>query len=312
MTRQSFQSLRWKPLKWWLISLIALVLALWVSGGMLPATASPDDQAVFKIGSDLVITDSQTVQDAFAIGGDLTLEKDVIVQGDAFAIGGNLQLAENAQVTGDAFAIGGQVIRAESAVVGGNEFTLLEQFSGVFDRFGVLGTIYLANLAFWLASFVVAVIAGLLLLMLLPGHITAISAAIQLRPFASLVYGIGGLAAIVILTVLTAGSALGSVLIPLANLGALLTGLFGGTAICVWLGRRLQQNHPTAHFRHFWLGLVLLFIVSLIPLVGGFLISLMTLFGFGATLLARYGTQPAETLPAQLDHPEQPLTHQPE
>ena len=99
-------------------------------------------------------------------------------------------------------------------------------------------------------------IAGLLLLLLLPGHITAISAAIQLRPFASLVYGFGGLAAIVILTVLTAGSALGSVLIPLANLGALLTGLFGGTAICVWLGRRLQQNHPTAHFRHFWLGLV--------------------------------------------------------
>lgn len=301
MTRPSSQPLRWKPLKWWLISLLALVLALWVSGGMLPATASPDDQAVFKIGGDLVITDSQTAQDAFAIGGDLTLEKNAIVQGDAFVIGGNLQLEENAQVTGDAFAIGGQVIRADSAVVGGNEFTLLEQFSGIFDRFGVLGTLYLTNLVFWLASFIVAMIVGLLLLLLLPGHITAISAAIQLRPFASLVYGFGGLAAIAILTVLTAGSALGSVLIPLANLGVLLTGLFGGTAICVWFGQRLQQNHPTAHFRHFWLGLFLLFIISLIPIAGGFLISLMTLFGFGATLLARYGTQSAKTLPAQLD-----------
>lgn len=308
MTRQFSQPLRWKPLKWWLISILALMLALWVSGGVHPALASPDDQAIFKVGGNLIITESQTVQDAFAIGGDLTLEKDVVVQGDAFAIGGDLTLEENAQVTGDAFAIGGRVIRAESAVVGGSEFTLLEQFSSVFDRFGVLGTLYLANLVFWIASFMVAVVAGLLLLLLLPGHITEISAAVQLRPFGSLVYGIGGLAAIALLTVLTAGSALGSVLIPLANLGVLLTGLFGGTAICIWLGQRLQQNHPTAHFRHFWLGLFLLFIVSLIPFAGGFLISLMTLFGFGATLLARYGTQSAKTLPAQLDRFE----HQPE
>ena len=144
------------------------------------------------------------------------------------AIGGDLQIEENARVTGDAFAIGGQVVRAESAVVSGSEFTLLEQFSGVFDRFGVLGTFYLIGLIFWMASFVAALIAGLLLLMLLPGHITAISAAIRLRPLTSLVYGIGGLAALSILTVLTAGNILGAVLILLANLAFLVTVLFGG------------------------------------------------------------------------------------
>ncbi|MGB7086960.1 MAG: hypothetical protein WBD47_15480 [Phormidesmis sp.] len=172
----------------------------------------------------------------------------------------------------------------------------------------MFGTLYLTNLAFWLMGFVVAAIAGLLLLLLLPGHIEEIASAVQLRPFASLVYGIGGLATLAILTVLTAGSALGSILIPLANLAVLLTGLFGGTVICVWLGRRLQQRQPTAHFRHFWIGLVLLFIISLIPIAGGFLVSFMTLFGFGATLLARYGTHSAESLPAQLDRFE----HQPE
>lgn len=308
MKGQSLQVLRWKPLKWWLVSLLALAIALWVSGSTLPALASPSDQAIFKVGGDLTLTESQTAHDAFTIGGDLTLQEGVTIQGDAFAVGGNLQLEDNTQVAGDAFAIGGRVIRAESAVVTGSEFTVLEQFSGIFSRFGVFGTLYLTNLAFWLMGFVVAAIAGLLLLLLLPGHIEEIASAVQLRPFASLVYGIGGLATLAILTVLTAGSALGSILIPLANLAVLLTGLFGGTVICVWLGRRLQQRQPTAHFRHFWIGLVLLFIISLIPIAGGFLVSFMTLFGFGATLLARYGTHSAESLPAQLDRFE----HQPE
>ncbi len=61
------QSLKWKPLKWWFVSLLALALAVWFSSSALPALASPDDQTLFKIGSDLIIPESQTVQDACLI-----------------------------------------------------------------------------------------------------------------------------------------------------------------------------------------------------------------------------------------------------
>lgn len=71
--KRSSSSLKWKPLKWWVISLFALGLAIWVSSSALPALASPVDQATFKMGGDLVISKSQTRQDAFAIGGDVTL-----------------------------------------------------------------------------------------------------------------------------------------------------------------------------------------------------------------------------------------------
>jgi hypothetical protein len=300
------QSLKWKPLKWWIVSLLALAIAVWLSSSALPALASPEDQALFKIGSDLVIPESQTVQDAFSIGGDVTLQQRAQVKGDIFAIGGDLKLQENTQVEGDAFVIGGQIIRSESAVVKGSEFTVLEQLRGVFNRFGVFGTLYLVNLIFWLAGFVMAAIAGVLLLLLLPAHVDAIATVLQHRPFASLIYGIGGLVALSVVTVLTAGSALGSVLIPLANLALLLTGLFGGTAICLWLGRRLQRRAPNAHFQHFWLGLVLLFIMSLIPMAGGLLVSFIVLFGLGATLLSRYGSRPVNSQPIQLDLLDQP------
>ena len=290
----------WKPLKWWLISLLALVLALWVSGISLPVRAdpaisssnSPTEQDVFKIGGDLIVSESQTVGDAFAIGGDVTVEADAVIRGDTFAVGGDVQLADKAVVEGDVFTIGGRIIRVDSAVVGGSEFTLLERFSGVFDRFGVFGTLYLVNLIFWLVAFIGLGLVGLLLLLLLPNSVVVIASTLEVHPFNSLLYGIGGIAALFLLTVLTAGSALGAVLIPLSNLAVLLTSLFGGTAACLWLGKRLQRPHPQASFRQLWTGLIVLFVVSLVPLIGGALISLVALFGFGAALLARYGKQP--------------------
>ncbi|MGB3613625.1 MAG: hypothetical protein WBA10_07520, partial [Elainellaceae cyanobacterium] len=89
---------------------------------------------------------------------------------------------------------------------------------------------------------------------------------------------------------------------------ALLTALLGSIAVCVWLGKQLQKRQPDAHFRHFWLGLGLLFVVSLIPVVGGMLVSLIALFGFGATLLVRYGTRHATDTAMTLDR----LEHQTE
>ncbi|MGF1520006.1 MAG: hypothetical protein ACFCVB_19695 [Nodosilinea sp.] len=296
--------MKWKLVKWWLVGLLALLWAIWVGGSTLPVQANPTYQDTFKIGGDLVVAESQTVNDAFAIGGGLTVQPGAVVRGDAFAIGGNLRLEDDVQVAGDAFAIGGRVMRAESAVVNGNEFTVLENFSGLFERFGLLGTIYLANVLVWVVTFVVAAIAGWLLLLLLPGHVDAIATVIHARPFMSLASGIGGLVALILLTVLISGSVIGAIVIPLANIVVFFSWLLGGIATCVWLGKRMRSQTPSARFQHFWLGLLLLFVMSLMPIVGGLLVSMITLFGFGATLLSRYGLHAASTLPMGFDRLE--------
>ncbi|MGD1944487.1 MAG: hypothetical protein ACFB0G_24590 [Leptolyngbyaceae cyanobacterium] len=300
--------MKWKLAKWWLVGLLAILWALWVGSGYMPVQASLTNQDTFKIGGDLIIAESQTVNDAFAIGGDLTVQSGAIVQGDVFTIGGNVQLEDNAQVAGDALAIGGQIMRAEGAIVQGDEFVVLEPFNGLFERFGVLGTLYLGNVAFWVMTFIVAAIAGCLLLLLLPEHVDAIATAVQVRPFMSLVYGLGGFIALTILSVLISGSVMGAILLPLANIAALLTWLLGGVSICVWLGKRRRSQTPAARFQHFWLGWLLLFAISLIPIAGGLLVSLITLFGFGAALLSRYGLQTANSRPIRLDR----LEHQTE
>ena len=60
--------MKWKLAKWWLVGLLALLWALWVGSGYMPVQASPTNQDTFKIGGDLIIAESQTVNDAFAIG----------------------------------------------------------------------------------------------------------------------------------------------------------------------------------------------------------------------------------------------------
>ncbi|MEM6869266.1 MAG: hypothetical protein AAF528_12900 [Cyanobacteria bacterium P01_C01_bin.121] len=282
--------MKWKPLKWWLLCLIALFLTFWMSGTPAPAQSNSADQATFKVGGDLTITADQTVTDAFAIGGDLTLQPGAVVEGDAFAIGGDVLLEENAQVDGDSFAIGGKMIREPSAKVGGSEFTVLEQLSSIFDRFGVFGTLYLANVIFWLMGFIAAAVSGVLFLMLLPARVEAISTVVRTRALHSLGYGLVGLLGISLTAALLSGSALGAVVIPLINLVAAFTGLLGLTASCVWLGQRIRFHDTKASFQHFSLGLLLLFVVSLIPFFGGFLVSLFGLLGFGAALLSQYGT----------------------
>lgn len=284
-------------LKRLLFGLCALLLTLY-TGGALQAqtpTAAPfpaaSEQALFKIGGDLVVTPSQTVTDAFAVGGDVALQAGTQLPGDVFAIGGSVRLEEGVEVQGDAFAVGGRLIKAPDAVVRGSEFTVLEQLGGLFQRFGIFGTLYLANGLFWLAAFVVAAIAGCGLLLLLPKQVVVIRATLTAQPMTSFLYGIGGLVALSILTVLIAGSVLGSLLLPVANLALVLTGLLGWSAFCLWTGTQLWRTPSQSRFRQFFSGLLLLWLISLLPVVGGLLLAFASLFGFGATLLARYGTR---------------------
>ena len=305
--------MKWKPLKWWLLCLIAIAFAFWLDSVPALAQSNSADQAIFRIGGDLIVPADQTVTDAFVIDGDLTVQPGAVVEGDAFAIGGDVQIQAGAQIAGDSFAIGGKIIREQGATVGGSEFTVLERMSDVFDRFGVFGTLYLTNTLFWLVGFVAVAISGLLFLLLLPTRVETISDVVRDRPFQSLLSGLGGLLGASLVTVLLGGSALGAIAIPLVNLAVMLTGVFGLSASCLWLGQRLRSPQQTAPFRHFSLGLLLLFVVSLIPLIGGLLVSLFGLFGFGAALLSQYGTSALQPrLRASRDRTDHPLEQQPE
>lgn len=254
------------------------------------------DVDISTVGSDLVIERNQFVRkDAVAIGGSLIVSSGAKIRGDAIAIGGDVTLKTDASVDGDVVSIGGNVIREEGVNIDGD---VIEMFSGAkvladstkgfVDRFGIFGSFYIVNILLCLFGLAIVFIFGFFLLLLLPTHLQTISATIAQQPFKSGVWGLGGLVALNLLAGLLAGSLLGLILIPTANLALAIAVLLGCTATSVSIGRKIKSHGNP--LQHFTIGMFIFGTISLIPVAGGLIVLMVNLFGFGAVLLSKFGT----------------------
>lgn len=280
--------MNWKTMRPLLWAFLSAFVVLW-SGFALGSenTAFVD---VVRIGSDVTVTENQVAKDAVAIGGSVTLLEGGQVTGDAVAIGGNVNLAPNARVDQDAVAIFGEVQAESGASIGGNQVAILGGMQTLIQRFGIFGTFYFINIAFYLLTLVFVILCGIFLLLVLPTRVQTIASTINQQPFKSATWGLGSLIAAAIVSVLVAGSLLGFLLIPLIHLAVAIFGLVGCTGLSLLIGQKLWSAQSAARGRSFLLGVLILGVISLIPLVGGLIVLLVNLFGFGAVLLSRFGT----------------------
>ena len=293
--------MNWQKIKPLILAFLGAFLVIVITG--VAVANNESDIAIFKMGTDVTVPAQQVISDAVAIGGDVTILNEGQVTNDAVAIGGDLILKPNARVSGDAVAIGGQILKEEGARIDGSEVAMFSNTKVLFDRFGLLGTLYLTNALFSLISLIVIFIFGVFLLLLLPGHIQSITATMYQHPFKSGMWGLGGIVAITLFIALFAGSVFGFLLIPIANLAFAVAGLLGAIAIGLWIGKKILPRRELP-FIPFLLGMVILAAISLIPLAGGLMILMLNLFGFGAVLLSRVGTVQPETIEKRFDRLE--------
>ena len=206
----------WRKIRPLILAVLAAFLVICVSS--IAMANSENELQIFKMGTDVIVPEQQVMTDAVAIGGDVTILNQGQVTNDAVAIGGDVILKPNARVGGDAVAIGGEIVKEEGAMVAGSEFVMFSQAQVLFERFGLLGTLYLINALFSVISLSVVLAFGVFLLLLLPGHIHSITATMQQHPFKSGMFGLGGVVAITLFSALFAGSVFGFLLIPITNL----------------------------------------------------------------------------------------------
>ena len=291
----------WRKIRPLILTVIAAFLVICVSG--IAIANSENEIQIFKMGTDVIVPEQKVMTDAVAIGSDVTILNQGQVTKDAVAIGGDVILKPDASVGGDAVAIGGQIIKEEGAMVGGSEIVMFSNAQVLFERFGLLGTLYLINAFFSLISLLVVLAFGLFLLLLLPGHIQSITATMQQHPFKSGMFGLGGVVAITLFSALFAGSVFGFLLIPITNLVFAVAGLLGAISAGLWVGRKILPRREVALIP-FLVGMLILAVISLIPLAGGLIILMLNLFGFGAVLLSRVGTVQPETIQKRFDQLE--------
>lgn len=267
--------------------IVLALLMLLLSGNV--AQSKVPNRDIVHFGSDITVEENEVVKDVTTIAGSVIVLNNGHVTGDATAIGGDVRLKAGAKVDGDATAIAGEIFQEEGVTIGGDAVTVTEEDGGIIQGlrrwgfWGLLGRMYLVNAAFYAFFMLAVAIIGIVLMLLLPNFLPSIAETINQQPVKSIGWGVGGFLAFVLFAILTGGSLLGGILIPIATLILGLTKLIGINAISLFIGDKILKNQRYS-IPQLLLGILIIGAISLIPIFGSMVFLILTLFGFGGVL----------------------------
>lgn len=293
-------------MQWKVLKRLALIVVSALSVILLSATVRAqtdidiNDRNIIRFGGDVIVPAEQVLENAHAIGGDVTIEEGARVTETAIAIGGDVILEKNARVDGDAYAVGGDIIRGEGATIGGSSRTLTEQ-----GRWGMHGSRrrgidgfgfhYLSSVASHLLIVLLSAVVGVLILRWRPNFLLNLADTVRQYPVQCALWGLGSIVAVILLVILLAISLIGIPLLPLLGLAVAIIALLGTLGVALWIGERTWTKTGQTPVQQFLMGLLILGLIGLVPGLGGLILSVANLVGFGAVLawlLSTWQSQP--------------------
>lgn len=269
------------------IFIFAAIASILIASGP-PVLAKGED--IIRIKKDIEIPRDMVANDVIAISGSVTVSGRV--EGNVVALGGSVTLKKLAYVGGDIIAIGGAIVKDPSAEVRGQETHIyIPCFIPCITTLMKGGW-----LAVWAALSVLVLLGFLglavLLAALVPDHMGRTVAFIEKSFVLSLLWGLLWIMLIVPIAILLAISIIGIILIPLEILLAALALLVGYIASAIFVGKNVlasfKSNPPP--FVDALLGILVLFLIGFIPVLGAIVKALFLIAGFGAVIATRFGT----------------------
>ena len=266
---------------------IQLILTIVLFAGLTSGLLA-NDRSIIKIGSDVHIEKDMRVEDAVAVGGSVYV--DGIVDGDAVAVGGTIHLGEESIIHGDAVTVGGTIEKAEGAMIYGTtvdvgSFDFENIFAGKHFFGGHRGIPKIFTIIPLIGLFALV----LLLSVLIPAELGTVASNIKNEPIIMFLWGMLGVILIVPLAVMLAISIIGIALIPLEVLAVFLASLIGYIAVAIIIGKKLlralNKDNPSVILSAI-LGVLILWLVGLIPIFGSIVKAIAWIIGFGAVIIA--------------------------
>ncbi|MGH9380837.1 MAG: polymer-forming cytoskeletal protein [Thermoanaerobaculia bacterium] len=272
------------------------------------AAGSTASRELVAVGRDLVVAGDARA-DAVAVAGSILVSGRVA--GDVIVLDGDARLAATAVVEGDAYVLGGRLDVAPGAVLRGRGaayptvaaslLTLLEGPAvGVDPLSPVVVGVKLGLLAAWL-------VATLIALAVTGGAVLATSQRIAREPLRDFLTGLTTVLTFAIIALFVASFAPPVISVPFLALLALLAVVlktFGLVALFhrfgEWVARRLRGRRPQPVHAAL-IGVLLLGGVKLLPWVGIWIWTALSLVAVGATLRALLARREPELGPADLE-----------
>lgn len=221
-------------------------------------------------------------------GGEVTLANEI--GGHVNAAAGTLRVTSNARIDGNLSYLGqGSPIIDEQAVVKGRVTERSFRTLRIPQPEQLMAGLAMGKLLFAGISFVSTLVLGLLFIRFYPIATELTVANLSRRTLAS--FGMGLLLCLLgpIVILLLAATLLGLPLALVAAAGLFLILYLSRIFAITWLGWGLLRSFGRAPGARaaFVTGLILYFILTLIPFAGGFVMLLMTVIGTGALLLSK-------------------------
>lgn len=269
------------------ILITAVVMTVVLSGNN-PVFAKGEN--IIKFNKDIEISENMTVDEVVAIGGNVTVFGRV--ENNVVAVGGSIFLKPGSYVGDQAVAVGGDVVKDTSANVSGKITQVYMP-----DFLPSVATFLKGG---WMAVW--ATISGLallgflglaiLLVALIPEHMGKAVNALERSFVNMLLWGILWTILIVPIAVLLAVSIIGIILIPLEILLAALALIIGYIAAAIFIGRNilLALKKIPPPFVDVVVGILILFLIGFVPVIGPIIKMIFLIAGFGAVLATRFGT----------------------
>lgn len=250
--------------------------------------------SVVKMGEDINMGEGLKFNDLVAIKGNVNVKG--TVKGDVVAILGSVHLYPKADVMGDVVTIGGGVIRDAGSKIGGtvNEIPINKEGTGMaagyIPMMGIMATG--GFLMFKVLAFLGFIGLAMIMVSFMTRQIGAVSSMIERQWLKSIIWGILGLILIPLVALLLVITIIGIPLVVIELVIVSLAMTVGYIAIAQLIGKKFTKairkpNQPMV-VEAIW-GLLILFLIDLIPVLGPVIKCVAVIMGFGAAVVTKIG-----------------------
>jgi len=265
--------------------LFALAVAL-VVGFSTPLQAG--NKSIVKVGSDVQIDEDVRIEDAVAIGGDVHV--DGVVESDAVAVGGSVYLGETAVIHGDVVTIGGRIEKMDGAIIYGSTVDVSAvNIDNIFENMDFAPDFHKIPRGLKFIPVIGLIALAMLFAVILPKELNKVATVAKNEPIIMFLWGVLGAILIFPLALMLLISIVGIALIPLEILAVFLASLIGYVAVSIIIGKRIlramKNDDPNIIFSAL-IGILVLWLVGLIPFFGTLVKVIACTIGFGAVIIA--------------------------
>jgi hypothetical protein len=282
--------------KFWVYLFVLLACSTFVTSA--DARVLVRDNNVVKIGENVNMGADMNLKDIVVIKGDANIKG--TVAGDVVAVFGKVHIFPTARVTGDIVTIGGLVIKDAGSIVGG-EITQIAIGGGKeaakMNMAGEYGP-YMGSIIGGTLFFKVMILLGfiglaMVVISFMTKQVGVISSKIETQLLNSLLWGVLGTLLILPVALLLAITIIGIPLIFIEMLFLSVAMTLGYLAMSQLIGKSVTKALKKAGqpmlLEVIW-GLLILFLIELIPGLGMVVKCAALTIGFGAAILTKLGS----------------------